>query len=221
MAPLSRRTFPQLETEVKLRMGNPNNATVNYQQMIWAAYLRLALTYHHFELDAISSPLLTLSTSSNSVALPTDTFVVIHAVLLDTAGTAVIGQLEPKDYAALVRDYTGASGVPARRARFGSSLYFDKLPALAYKVRVSYYRRPAAPDFAGSATSELDVETDEHLIEQAVALAAGATGAPTVALNRQFLAEWLSEQVRSPLLDSVEDRRERSTTDRTLGGAQG
>jgi hypothetical protein len=96
----------------------------------------------------------------------------------------------------------------------------NKLPDIAYKVRVSYYKRPTAPDFS-SGGSELDVECDEHIIEQAVAHAAGATGAPLVGLNRQSMSEWLAEQVRNPLLDSVEDLRERPTTNRTLGGAQG
>lgn len=220
MAPLSRRTWANLETEVKLRLGNPNNTTINVQYFLWAAYLRIALTYHHFELDTVSSPLLTLSTSVNSVALPADTFVVVHAELLNTGGTSVVGQLEPKDYAALVRGYSATPAQPKLRARFASTLYFNCLPDQAYKCRVSYYRNPTAPDFS-SGSPETHVECDEHLIEMATALASGATANPAVGLNRQLLADWLAEQVRSPLLDSVEDKRERPTTNRTLGGAQG
>lgn len=221
MAAKARRTWAEMKTEVTLRIGNPNNTTIDVEHHIWSAYLRIALTHHHFELDTISSPLLTLSTSVNSVALPTDTFVVVHAELLNAAGSAVVGPLEPTDYAALVRSYTATAGTPTQRARFGSNLYFNRLPDVAYKLRVSYYKRPAAPDFAGSDSPLLDVECDEHIIEQAVAHAAGATGAPLVGLNRQSMSEWLAEQVRNPLLDSVEDLRERPTTNRTLGGAQG
>jgi len=220
MAVIVRRTWAQIETEVKLRIGNPNNTTILTQQFIWAAYLRLALTWHHFELDAIASPNLTLSTSTNLVALPADCFAVVQAMLLNSAGTVILGQLEPVNYASLVREYAAAAGQPAKRARYGSNLYFDALPNSAFKVQLSYYRRPTAPDFS-SGGSELDVECDEHIIEQAVALAAGATGAPGVALNRQLLTEWLAEQVRNPMIDSVEDLRERVNTNRTLGGAQG
>jgi hypothetical protein len=221
VAAITRRTLANLKTEVTLRLGNPNNTSINVEHYLWAAYLRLALTYHHFELDRVTSPMLTLSTTVNTLALPADCFIAIHSQVWDAAGTAALGWTTETDFATLVRDYDATAGRPEKHARFGSSLYFDKLPDVAYKVQLFYYGRPAAPDFAGAATSELDVEADEHLIEQAVILASGGTGTPSVELNRMLLDDWLAQQVRSSLLDPVSARRERRNTERTIGGAQG
>ncbi len=224
MAATARRTLAQIKTEVLLRLGNPNNTAINVDHYVWAAYLRLALTYHHFELDKVTSPMLAASTSTNTVALPADCFVAIHVQLYDAAtGTDSLAATLETSFDALIREYDPAAtpARPTQHARFGGSLYFDKKPDQAYKVQVFYYGRPTAPDFAGALTSELDVETDEHLIEQAVALAAGCTGTPTVEMNRMMLEDWLGVQVRSSLLDPVPARRERRNTQRTLGGAQG
>lgn len=221
MAAIARRTLAQIETEVKLRIGNPNNTTINTQHYVWAAMLRLALTYHHFELDKTDATL-TLSTSVNTLALPADCFIAIHFQVLNTAGTAVVTDTEEYDFSALTREYSPTTpAAPTKRARFGSTLYFNKLPDQAYKGRLYYYSRPAAPDFAGTDTSPLDVEIDEHIIEQAVLLASAGTSAPLVELNRQLLDDWIGLQVRSSLLDPISAKRTRRTTERTLGGVQG
>lgn len=228
MAVTARRTWAQLQAETVKRLGNVDSvgtdgvtfpARVAY--WLWASLLDLALTYHHFELDATAT--LTLSTASNLVALPADCYILIAARLKDPTGATFLRQLTLKQYQALANDYVGAPAQPSFYSRFGSNLYVETLPTLPFKVEVFYYRLPTAPDFSGSLTPDLGVDLDEHLMEGACRKAYPNLGRPDLGdVGRQLLSEFLAIQARPSLLDEpLPGLPERQQSGRTFGGPQG
>lgn len=223
MAAIARRSLAQIRAEVILRCGNitASGFSGRVEYWLWEAYLDLATEFHHFELDKIDSSIV-LSTSTNEISLPADCFVVVGLRLKNTAGTAIVGEVGKYNFDSLSLEYRATPGLPTRWARFGPKLYFDLKPDAAYTSDLFYYRLPTAPDFAGSATSELGVDCDTHLIELATALASGGTKDQIyAAVNRESFAAWAASQVRSSIQSPVFESREATTTNSTLGGAQG
>ncbi len=222
MAVMTRRIWSAIEAETIRRFAGNNSTGFSLRADYWLlqSYLTLCLTYHHFELDRED---LTLSTTitSNALTLPADCYAVLGMTLRDGTG-AQVGEVSQYEFGALRQAYTAESGRPTRRARFGGKLLFDKKADAAYGVDLYYYRRPILPDFASvSAMPETDVDCDEAIILGACAIGNTALGRPDLAaIDQQALAAWQSTQIRPALLDPLE-ARERASTGRTLGGAQG
>lgn len=224
MAALTRRIWSAIRDEVIKRCGNitATGYSDRIEYFVQEAYYDLATQFHHFELDKEDASIV-LSTSVNSITLPTDCHIVVGFRLRNAAGTAVVGEVGEYDYASLAANYTATAAQPKRRARFGNKLYFDSLPNAAYTSNLFYYRLPTAPDFASaSLTSELGADCDAHLIELATALASGGTKDAVFAqVNRESFAQWAASQVRSSIQSPLPDYRERRATTGTLAGAQG
>lgn len=228
MALLTRRTWAQIQAETVKRLGNVDSvgtdgvtfpARVGY--WLWASLLDLALTYHHFELDATAT--LTLSTSTNLVALPADCHIIVAVRLKDAAGATFLRQLSYKQYQALANDYVATPGQPAFYSRYGQNLYVEMLPSSAFKAELFYYQLPTAPDFAGSAVPALGVDLDEHLMEGACRKGYPSLGRPDLGdVGRQLLSEFLAIQARPSVLDEpLPGFPERKQSARTLAGPQG
>lgn len=225
MAALARRTWAEIATETQRRLGgiNYSGATTRIQYWIEAAYLYLCTCYHHFELHAIDTSK-TLSTSVNTLVLPTDCFILIAMRMKDPDTGKYIGPIGPFDAAPnMVVGYTNEVGRPTRYNRFISTLHFDYIADKAYPVDLFYYRFPASPDFTGSASPEIGRDCDEHIIEGAMRLGWPGVARPDLGdPERQLLTEWLAEMVRPTLIsDPIPWARERNATARTIGGPQG
>lgn len=224
MAVIARRTFVGIRDEAIKRCGNigASGFSSRVEYFVTAAYDEICSTYHHFELDKID-PNIVLSTSANSITLPSDCFVVVNLVLRNAAGTAIVGEVGLYDGRRVFAGYAAEIGQPTRYARFGTKLYFDKKPDVAYTSDLYYYKSPIAPDFGGAPTSpETARDVDEHIIEGAVALTSSAIkDVDFGGVNRQLLADWLASQVRNPTQVPLSDGRERRATQSTIGGAQG
>ena len=224
MAPLSRRGWSAIETEVTRRMGGTLNGTFAGRVQYWiaAGFINLCTVLHHFELDVLNQAL-TLSTSSNKLDLPSDCHLIVGMIIRNPSTNAIVGPVSEYDYRALAAEYRETSGVPARRARWGDTAYFDVKPDLAYKVDLSYYKLPAAPDFATGDFPVTGADCDEVLIEWALAHAYRGVGRPDLTeTSEQRVQRWIERQPR-PLLvqDPLVERRESSQTNTTVGGAQG
>jgi hypothetical protein len=221
MAVIARRGWSAVLAEVLKRTGNLNatgfSSRVEY--FIWSAYLKLTLTYHHFELD--TSQDLSFAAGDTSKALAADTYIILGASLL--SGTTFLRNLAPIHAPAMLTDLTLAQAArPSKYARYGANLVIDCPADQAYAVRVFYYQTPAAPDFATTNLPAFASDCDEHLIEQAVRMVMPAVGRPDLGdINRQLLSEWLAEQPRDPILAQPQVGRERASTNRMIGGAQG
>lgn len=224
MAALARRTWSQNASEVIRRLGGVNYTGFDTRVQYWltASLHYLSTCYHHFELDTLDSSK-TLSTSVNTLTIPTDCFVLICVRMKDPDTSKFIGQIGPYDASANLVEYRSAVGVPKYYSRFGSTLHFDVIANKAYPVDIFYYKLPAAPDFTGSDVPPLGADCDEHIIESALRL-----GWPAVARAdlgdppRQLFTEWLAETPRPSLIsDPLPATRERDSTARTLGGPQG
>jgi len=223
MAVITRRLWSAIQTETIRRLAGINYAgfDTRVQYWLWASYLTLATTYHHFEFDKEDTSL-TLSSGAYTLALPSDCFEVVAVTLRDSTG-AQVGEAQQYSFSAMRSAYTAESGLPSRRARFGSTLYFDKKADANYNLDLYYYRLPTAPDFVSvSATPETGVDCDEYIIDGACALANPAIGRPDLGtVDREVLTTWLAMQVRTPMNTEGLEERERSETGRTLGGRQG
>lgn len=222
MAAITRRTWQAIEAETVRRLAGINYTgfSLRVDYWLWHAYWLLATTYHHFELDKEDTTL-SIAAGANTLALPSDCFM-LAAMTLRASGLQV-GEVTDYSFSALRSAYTAATGQPARRARFGSNLYFDVKADKLYNVDLYYYKAPAAPDFAsGASFPETSVDVDEHIIEAACRFANPAIGRPDLGdVDRQLLTEWLTQQVRPALVAEPLEARERTETGRTLGGMQG
>lgn len=228
MAALARRKWSEIQAETVKRLGNPDSTgtdgtpfTTRVAYWLRAAHLDLCTTYHNFELDQTTT--LTLSTSSNSVALPADCFIVVAARLKDATGTTLLAQLTSKSFQVLSDEYRATPAQPEFCARYGQNLYVNCLPSSAFKVELFYYRLPAAPDFAGTGSPETGEDLDEHLMEGACRKAFPGLGRADLGdVGRQLLSEFLAMQARPSVLDEqLPNLQERIQSPRTYGGAQG
>lgn len=222
MATITRRGWSTIEAEVQRRLGgnDASGFTTRIDYWVWSAYQQICLTYHHFELDK-EDLTLTISSGVNTLSLPADCYAVIAMALRDATGV-IVGEVSQYEFAATRGAYVADSGQPRRRARFGSKLYFDVKANQTYSVDLYYYRSPTAPDFTTSTTPETAADVDEHIIEGACRLANPAIGRADLGdVDRQLLADWLSQQIRPSLNQETLEVRERFATARTLGGGQG
>lgn len=219
MAAITRRGWSAVKAEAIRRLKGISVTGFDTRVEYWIqhAYLQMATTLHHHELD--KSTQLTASTSSPEITLPTDCFIACSATLRNAAGSAIIATLTFANPILLKRDYKLTSGQPTRWSRWGSKLILDRLPDLAYKVDFDYYALPAAPDFATTSLPEFAWDCDEALIQWALALAKPEISVPSV--ERELLSAWLAEQARPSVLDGLIDLKERPNTGRPRGGAQG
>ena len=223
MAVIGRRTWANIRDEVIKRCGNITSTgfSARVEYCVWSAHLYLCTTYHHFELDKVDASIV-LSTSANSITLPSDCYIVLGLRLKDAPGTAILGEVTELDVRRVLAEYKAVSGQPKRRGRLGNKIYFDLKPAAAYTSELYYNAKPLAPDFS-STSPETDVDVDEHIIEMASNLVSGATSdGPYAGLNRDLLNSWLQAQPRSSTSDLIlPDQRERVATQVPMGGAQG
>src|SRR6476661_5355659 len=179
MAAITRRTWQAIEAEAIRRLAGQNQTgfSLRVDHWLWSAYWLLATTYHHFELDKEDTTTLTIASGANTLALPSDCFMVV-ALTLRASGVQV-GEVNDYSFSALRSAYTATSGQPQRRSRFGSNLYFDVKADKTYNVDLYYYKTPAAPDFvSGASFPETSVDVDEHIIEAACRFANPAIGRP-------------------------------------------
>lgn len=219
MAAITRRGWSAIKTEVTRRLKGLAQTGFDGRVEYWIqhAYLQMATTLHHHELDKTTQ--LTASTSTNEITLPTDCYIGGSATLRNAAGTSILATLTYANPIVVKRDYKLTAGQPARWSRWGSKLILDRLPDLAYKVDFDYYATPAAPDFSTTSLPEFSWDCDEALIQWALALAKPEISVPSV--ERELLSSWLAEQVRPSTLDSLVDLKERPNTSRPRGGPQG
>lgn len=228
MAVLTRRTWVQIQSETVKRLGNIDSVgtdgvtfptRVGY--WLYSGMLDLALTYHHFELD--QSTVTVLSTAVNSLPLPADCYIVIAVRLKDVTGAIFKRQLTYKQFQSLADDYVAQVAQPQFYSRYGSNLYVDTLPDAAYRIEIFYYRLPVAPDFTNSASPDLGVDLDEHIMEGACRKAYPNLGRPDLGdVGRQLLSEFLAIQARPSVLDEpLPDFPERKQSARTMAGPQG
>lgn len=222
MATITRRGWSLIQDEAQRRLAGIASPgfTARIDYWVWAAYQQICLTYHHFELDSFSTSL-SIALGASTLALPADCYAVIAMTLRDGTG-AYAGEVRQYELAAVRGAYVAASGRPSRRARFGSTLYLDMKADQLYNVDLFYYRFPTAPDFATNTAPETASDVDEHIIEGAVRLAHPAIGRSDLGdVDRQLLADWLSQQIRPSLNQETLEDTERAGAERTLGGAQG
>lgn len=209
-------------TELTLRCGNITSTGFDARLQHWlaASYANLCTTYHHVELDALNTSLTTDSTV-NTVALPADTFVLISVKLYrSTIVDTPVNTLTLVDFRSLIDDYTGASALPTKAARYGNTLYFDSKPDDTYRLYVYYYKYGTAPDFTTPTSHELGLDVDEHIYEGALRYVMPNLARPDLgAVQRQLLSDWLNEQVRVTTSDQLTalPERERTTTTFTKG----
>jgi hypothetical protein len=220
MAAIARRSWAELATETQRRAGGINYAgppsfLTRVQYFLWASYLEICTKWYHHELFVLDATK-TLSTSTNTLTLPTGVFILIAMALRN--GTAYSGEVAVYSGSALLGAYTAESGKPTRRTRGKATIYLDKKPDIAYAVDLYYYKYPDAPDFS-SGTPETGVDCDEAIISGALRYLNPAIGRSELGdVNRQLLVEWLSDNVRGHFVDEPLELRERMETDRKLGG---
>lgn len=205
MADITRRTFANLLTEALKRLGH-SNAGATYQgrvqHLIYSAYLELSLTFFHDELVKFDNTTLTASTSSPVLALPSDCYVPMDITLRNAAGTAFVASLRQAGIHSLAKNdpTTAATGEPDEWSRRGANIWFDKVPSIAYKVDLLYYKTPDTVDFTTSDTSELHWLFDELILQRALSL-----GWPTrwrfdmESVQRAVLTDVLGRTLHDPI----------------------
>lgn len=223
MAAVARRTWYDFEAEVIHRLGNIDalGFTLRVDQWIWQAYQWLALTYHHYELEA-KDLTQKIPTDDLFLVLPDDCFLVFAVLRKDTAGRPLGAGLSLYDSGQLIREFRGEVGMPARYGRYADSLVFDKIGDQPYPLGIYYYKMPDRPDFtaSGTAGSALGPDLDMTIIDLALALGFPAVGRPDLGEAAAGSAStYLSMQPRPPLLNPLA-ARERPNVNRVAGGAQ-
>lgn len=188
-------------TEARLRLGNAP-ATGRADHFINAAYLRLALGYHHYELDKIDTSI-SCVVGTPTITLPTDCFTVI-AVRIRT-GSTLHPPLQPRDAHVLFGGRTTTNAKPAHYTRYLNLIHFNCPPDATYNVDLYYYRNPIAPDFASaSATSELSWLWDEAILEGAVALGHKTVWRPDLGMaDLETLSSWLARQAQPGIIEET------------------
>lgn len=226
MAVIARRTWAEIRDEVIKRAHgiDVSGFSTRVEHVLWATYLDLCLSYHHFELDVLDTSTLTASISTNQVTLPTNCFIVISVRLRDAAtGLIFKGQVSAAPARVLVTEYRKVTGLPTRYCRFGSALHFNFIPSEAFKVDLFYYKTPIAPDFSTATSPETHVEMDEHLIQGCLGTLFPALGRPDLAMaHLDNLHNWVALQTRPAMVaETPAGKHERVETSTSLGGNQG
>lgn len=225
MTVLVRREFHELRDEALKRIGRSSDsaASTRMERFMEAAYYRLALTYHHYELEDEDTAT-TASPSANTVAVPANTYIVLGVSLRAVSGGAFLKSLVFQSANSLLANADRAtSRRPGEWGRVGETLFFDSKPDQAYPLSIYRYKRPAAPDFdaAANAVSELDPLWDEAIIELALMLGFTAYWSDDLAkLSGEALASFLKITAQ-PLLAQHTIHPQVEAQGRPHGGAQG
>lgn len=224
MAAIARRTWDTMRDEAMKRLGRSGVTafTSRAEYLLDAVYRLLCQTWHHRELDKVSSEL-ALSVMASEVSLPADLYLPIGARLLDNSSN-LLAWLQPRHARTLLARDRSESGRPAYYAVFGSKLYTDKAADAAYKIVLLYYANPTSPDFAAAAASpEINRVFDELLIEWAVALGQNVLWRPDLGgVGLQTLDSFLGRMGHPILaLGGTSDNREEPTDDKKLAGVLG
>lgn len=221
MAAITRRTFANLRDEALKRVGRSDStASSRMEHWITAAYFRLALTFHHYELDG-SVAGQAVASGATSTPLPVDTYVVVAVRLLDNAGN-YLQRLVAERHSHLFGRAGAATDRPDRYTRWASTLLFEGPTDADYEVDIDYYKVPATPDFA-SGSPVTHWLWDEAILELAASMALGSYWAQEqVPPHASSLKSFLESVAQPPLKTGVlQDVQGVSTTDRPHGGAQG
>lgn len=202
MAALARRTWAQLLTELEARVARNTTAFIARAKYVMASvFYDLALTYHHPELDTFDQTLV-CSISNPYVTLPTTVYIPISVIIRNPTTNAIVASLQPSATTFSFSAYTAAAGQPTKYTRFGTRLWFDKLPDLAYKIDLLYYTIPAAPDFDGTDSPMTGQLWDEHILDGSVARCQEILWRPELAApNAQHLQGFLARTVQRPLIE--------------------
>jgi hypothetical protein len=134
MAAIARQSWANLRDEVMKRAGRSGVTAFQSraEYLLDSAYRLLCQTWHHPELDTISSEL-ALSSGASSVSLPADLYLPTGARLLDNASTFV-AWLQPEHPRVLLGRGRSASAQPKFYCRFADTLYVESKADAAYKI---------------------------------------------------------------------------------------
>lgn len=229
---IPRRNFASILNEVVQAVGGHDylGFPARAQHAVWSTYLDLALTYHHYELEASTEAM--LGSATREVPIPASCYAVIAVI----AGVLAQGMEGAESYGYLVnprraqfalgdRWAAGAEKrLPTEWTRYGNNLLFNGPSSGSVGLRIYYYRTPTQPDFdLATAYSELHPMWDDHLIEGAVAKLQKRIWRPDIAqANLEFLSRWLQEQVQPALgEDPIGTLPDMTTASRPIGGKQG
>lgn len=222
MATITRRTWANLRDEALKRIGREGDsaASTRMEYRITDAYLALALTYHHFELDGLVSNQ-DVASGALSTALPSDCYIVTGVRLLDEVGAHLQRlELEAQQFAFGTASSTAER--PSSYVRWGSSLYFPAPTDDDYEVDIAYYKVPTLPDFS-SGSPDTHWLWDQAILGMAVAGGSVDHWASEVAAPHvETLNAFLERVVAPPLkMGSLRDVVDAMTVDRPHGGAGG
>jgi hypothetical protein len=190
-------------------------------KLVEAAYLDLCHAVHHYELDEIDSTIV-LDITENWIDLPVDCHIAVLLTIGDASTGAFIAALLPDRFQQVYYKQETVAGAPAIRGRFGSQLFFDRIPDAAYKSILYYYKNPTAPDFA-TGNSALDRAWDEHIVEGAVAKATGAIWDLEKSTHQgEALSEWVQRAPEILLRDlPIHDKQSAEGGHDQIGGPKG
>jgi hypothetical protein len=126
------------------------------------AYLNLGRTY---ELETLEVGPLEIDTPSDGVTqyspIPDDCRA-ISQVSIDISGQGKYVPMYPTDYRYIRRTTSVSPGRPARYARWGNQLWYDRIPDQTYPVQLSYWQKPQIVFDESDTVS--DVETTPLLL---------------------------------------------------------
>lgn len=227
MATLVRRTWPEIRTEVITTCGGVDYTGFSDRvgQILYSAYLELALGYHHYELETTATA--SVATDAVAISVPTDCFILmgIHRAPTVVGNAGLGNMLDLKRASFLTARFNENAGVPTEYSRFGSSILLQRpvTAAQAGTWTIRYYKVPAPPDYAGSANPATAWLWDEPLIQWAAAKVLGRVWRPDLAaMGLQPMREWLASQVQPDLRSEViAELPDYPTASRPTGGAQG
>lgn len=174
---MARRTFAQLATEVQTRMGLAGSSAglTRCQGWVTSAYYFMATAHRHPELEDLES--WTMGAGQTSEPF-TDTTRIVHGIRLADSAEVPLRGLEERPIREIVSNFSTNQARPTVYAIHGRKVYFSAELDDIYFLQVFRSKFPTAPDYSGSATSELGEELDERLVEEAVALGRSALGIP-------------------------------------------
>lgn len=229
MAVLTRRTWANLRDEAIAVGGGHSHSgwSGRVEHWMYEAYLDLALSFHHHELEA--SATVTTADQALSATLPADVFVV-HS--LAWAYRAVAGQngiavqlKEMRLNNLLAQRETQRPALWRRYARQGATVQFDCPLDInqATTLTVLYYQVPAAPDFALTTSPATNWLWDSHLVEATVAKICGRSWTwDSSGMFLQTLQTWLQQQIQPNMnQEPMNNPPEKPTASTNQGGNQG
>lgn len=223
MAPIARRTWAEIATEVTTWCGGYDYTgfSTRVQYAIDAAYREIATGWHHFELEAATNA--TVATNDTTVTLPTSpaTFIVMG---LYRPSTATLGNmLDQQSFAALSAQFSSTAETPTKYCRFGSVLLLNCpcIVGAAGTWVVRHYTFPTAPDFSSGSPATAWL-FDDIIIQGAVAKMMNRVWRPDLgAFGLQTMQAWLQSQPQPALIDqALGERPDLPTASRPLGGQQ-